>query len=219
MINKYRKIIDTKISRRDLLQEQIADKRLLIAEKETHSEYLTKARWILSEASRITQQRFSGYLESLVTKALTSVFDRPFKFIVDFVMKRNKSECYFYVQDGDKEPEVPKDEMGGGCVDLVSIALRTVLWSLENPRSRNVLILDEPMKFVGKGVLLSRAGKMLKEISHKLGFQLIMVTHETEDLCKIADRVWNVTHNGVHSEVECINIEDKNDFIKQGVCE
>jgi len=203
---KYRRIIDKSMTKRDILREQLQDKYKVIKENENYIESIVTARWVLSEATKLTQQKFSGYLESLVTKALTAVFDRPFRFIVDFQLKRNKSECYFYVQDGDKDPEVPKTEMGGGCLDVISVALRIALWSLQKPRSCDVLILDEPMKFVGKGLLLNNAVKMLKEISHKLGFQLIIVTHEIAALSEIADKTFIVTHNGIHSIVESTNL-------------
>ena len=78
-----------------------------------------------------------------------------------------------------------KDDEGGGLIDVISFALRVVLHSLETPQSRNVLVLDEPLKWTGK--LMSKAGQMIKEISNRLGLQVILVTHEPE-LSEIADR-------------------------------
>ena len=161
-----------------------------------------QAKWVVTEVSRITQSKFKERVETLVTKAITSVFDRPFEFYLSFKKARGTLEIEPRVREGGVT-YVPKDDMGGGIIDLLSSAFRFVLWSIEKRRSRNVFTLDEPMKYVGEGIFLERAGNMLKEISHRLGFQLIIVTHEHE-LANIADRAWEVTHNGTHSEVRQI---------------
>ena len=168
-------------------------------------ENFVKARWVLTEVSKATQIRFKERVESLVTMAIQSVFDRSFKFVLYFEHKRNKLECRPVVMEGDDE-FVPKDDMGGGIIDIISFALRVVLWSLQIPKSRNTLILDEPMKYVGKGVLLDRAGQMLKEISHRLNIQLIVVTHEPQ-LAQAADVVYNVEHIKGRSVVTLIKEE------------
>ncbi len=165
-------------------------------------ENLIKARWILTEVAKETQIRFKAKVESLVTMAIQSVFDRPFKFVLEFERKRNKLECRPVVMEGDSE-YTAKDDLGGGIVDVISFAMRIVLWSLQQPRSRNTIILDEPMKFVGKGELLDRAGQMLKEISHKLGIQLIIVTHEPQ-LAEIGDIAYLVEHKKGKSHVSLI---------------
>lgn len=201
MIKELRTWIEDKKSKRQLLTQQISQKNLLIQEKTVHCDNLTKARWILSEVAKQTQTKFKEYVENLVTMAIRAVYeDRSIRFLLDFEINRNKSEALMRVQEGTKEPYTPEDEMGGGIIDMIGMALRIVLWSIESPRSRNVIIADEPMKNLGHGKLLTRAGNILKEISHKLGFQLILVTHEPE-LVQIADKAWRVTHNGVHSEV------------------
>jgi len=168
-------------------------------------ENLVKARWILTEVAKETQIRFKEKVESLTTMAIQSVFDRPFRFVLEFERKRNKLECRPIVMEGDVE-YVPKDDMGGGIIDVISFALRVVLWSLQKPRSRNTLILDEPMKYVGKGDLLDRAGQMLREVSHSLGIQLILVTHEPQ-LADIADMAYMVEHVKGRSVVKMIKGE------------
>ena len=182
---------------------ELAKDGLLSTEEEYDNH--NKARWVLTEVAKATQERFKERVESLTTMAIQSVFDRPFKFILEFERKRNKLECRPIVMEGDNE-HVPKDDMGGGIIDVISFALRVVLWSLQQPKSRNTLILDEPMKYVGKGDLLDRAGVMLREISHKLGIQLILVTHEPL-LAEIADVAYSVEHKNGKSVVSLIKGE------------
>lgn len=201
----YRELLETKKSEKVLLTKQLVTKKELAISKGQHIENLLKARWTLTEVSRITQQQFAACVQNMVTMAVQAVYGVPFKFLVNFEIKRNKAECQLLVQEGDKEPFVPKDEMGGGLLDVISFALRVVLWSLERPRSNNVLLLDEPLKFLGKGELLNKAAIMLRDVSHKLGLQIIINTHEPE-LLEVADRGWLVSHDGVKSNIEEINV-------------
>ena len=148
----------------------------------------TEARNIVAEASRITQEQFKTLVEELVTSAIQSVFpDRDYRFIMEFVIQNNRPQINLMVQEGDKDPYLPKEEQGGGLLDIISFALRVVLWSLTSPRTRNVLIMDEPFRWTGN--LTEKAASMMKEISDKLGLQIIMVTHD-ERLMETADRSW-----------------------------
>lgn len=198
----YRLKLENKKAKRDFLQATVHDMEMQAQATQEHIDNLAKARWVVTEVGRQTQTKVKAYIEELVTMVIQSVYDDPnMKFILDFELSRNRSEAFLYIKEGDSEPYVPKDEMGGGVIDIVSLALRVVLWSLQKPRSRNVFILDEPFKWLGTGGRLIRGGEILREISHRLGFQLIIVTHEPE-LIEIADRAWGVTREGKISKVE-----------------
>jgi len=200
---RYEKLI----SSRDALVTLADEKQDQLEDRKNQSQNFIKARWVLSKVAEQTQLRFKEKVESLVTMAIQSVFDRNFKFVLVFEQKRNKFECRPVVMENSIE-YTPKDDMGGGIVDVISFALRVVLWNLQKPKSRNILILDEPMKYVGKGDLLDRAGNMLREISHRLGIQLILVTHEPQ-LSEIADIAYLVSHRNGKSEAELIKEEVK----------
>lgn len=185
----------------DVNLEKVVDAKLLVANQ-------IKARWVLTEVAQMTQKKFKSKVESLVTMAIQSVFDRPFQFHLEFERKRNKMECrpiITEVVDGvERVYDDPENDMGGGAMDIISFALRIVLWSLERPPSRNVIILDEPMKNMGK--LITLGGQVLREISHRLGFQLIIITHDDE-LIDIADRSYQVSHDGNKSHVVLVKGE------------
>jgi ABC-type glutathione transport system ATPase component len=199
--------LEDKKSKQQLLLQQIEDKEKQLVRKKLSVEDLIMARWIITEVAIATQKKFKDYIENLVSKAIRAVFEeRSMRFILEFDVLRNKSEAVMKIQEGSNEPYIPKEEMGGSVVDLIGMALRPTLGSLERPSSRKILILDEPMKNLGHGKHLKRAGDIFKAISHKLGYQLIILTHEPE-IIQIADRSWRVTHNGVHSEVTMIKSE------------
>lgn len=197
--------IDALKTKADRLSGELSSVRKQIKEKREERDALIKsielhekARQVINEAAKNTQQFFKAQVETLVTTAIRTVFDRPFEFKLIFEEKRNKIEARPVIKEGENEYD-PKDEMGGGIIDIISFALRVVLWSLQTNRTRNVFILDEPFKWTG--ALMVKAGMMLKELSDKLGIQVIMITHDDE-LMDISDKTWIVRHNGEKSIVK-----------------
>ena len=116
---------------------------------------------------------------------MDAILDDGYTLNMEFVDKRNKIECELsFDSNGDKVQ--PLETSGGGTADVASFALRTASWSLQTPKTRNVMILDEPFKWLDKSKH-ERASLMIKEISQKLGIQFIIVTHE-DKLTEAADR-------------------------------
>ena len=220
MVEKYRRILEQRKGEKRSIENNISQCQKDIESFTIQRDNTIKARWVMSEVAKRTQQRFSTRIEELVTMLLVSVFNRPFHFLVDFVIQRNKPECRLLVYEGPEktreemleEAFVPDEEMGGGSTDVIAFGLRVVLWSMENPRSRNVLILDEPGRFTG--ALVSLFGKMIKTISQELNLQIIMATHE-EALIDIADRSFRVTYDGKISHVEQLGQEKEESEVKE----
>lgn len=186
-INKF---VTERIQKKSLLNGLIADHQRKLSAVQYDYDTLVEVRRVISEAARVTQLQFKGFVETLVTMAIQTVFpEEQYKFVMEFDLKANRSEINLLVQQGEKEPYCPEDEQGGGLLDIISFALRVVMWSLEKPRSRPIFIMDEPFRYCGK--LTPLAGNMAKEVSQKLGMQIIMVTHE-DSLSEIADRCWFV---------------------------
>lgn len=148
-----------------------------------------KAREIVKEVGLKTQQQLSFHISDITSLALEAVFVDPYRLVVDFVERRNKTECdLFFEREGNKTD--PFSAAGGGAVDVATFALRIASWSMEYPRSNNVIILDEPMRFLSVDNQ-EKASLMIKEVSDKLGLQFIIVTHEPT-LATYADKVFEV---------------------------
>jgi DNA repair exonuclease SbcCD ATPase subunit len=208
-LDRYKKL---KVEK-DILNREVSSLKKEIDTLQKDLEDYTKAKWALTEAVRITQERFKNRVESLVTLAIQSVFDRLFKFRLDFLHERGRFSCKPVIIEGSNEYEA-KDDMGGSIVDLISFAFRVVLWSLENPRSRPFFVLDEPMKWLGSGEELLRGGKIIREISHRLGFQILIVTH-LEPLAEIADTAWQVKMIRNRSIVKVLKEPPKKKLVKR----
>jgi len=121
---------------------------------------------------------------------LKSIYGDEYKLVLSFEVKRGKSEAGISVFKGDMELSLD-EETGGGIVDVAALAMRFALWSLMEPRTSPVFVLDEPARFVSKDKL-PLMGDILKELSKKLGVQIIMVSHEDE-LIGIADLAYKVS--------------------------
>ena len=146
-----------------------------------------QAREIIREVGLKTQEQLSFHISDIASLALDSVFDNPYKLEVEFVQRRNKTECdLYFVRDEEKMD--PLSASGGGAVDVTAFALRIASWSMNQPHTRPVIILDEPLRFLSVD-LQERASTMIKEISKKLGLQFIIITHEST-LATYADKVF-----------------------------
>lgn len=200
-LRTYRAKLDVfKSDRRhfELRKEEIIGK--LDQEKQA-VENFAKARWVLSEVARITQQTLQGYIENLATMALQAIFpERDYRLVMELDFKRGRCECLLRVKEGENgEPFVPKDELGGGICDVMAFALRIILWSLSKPRSRAFIILDEPFRFVDRNHV-AKCGDLLAELSRTMGVQFFIVTH-SEELVATGDQVWDVSHDGEKSNL------------------
>ena len=140
-VANLRSFVDQKKGELNRIKKDILDKEDRLLQVKEEVDDLILAKWILSETSNLTKTKVKDYVESLVTMAITSVWDRDYKFLCDFELKRNKPECLLRVQEGDNEPYVPEYDQGGSILDVISYALRVVMWSMANPRTMPVFYL------------------------------------------------------------------------------
>lgn len=198
-LQQYRTELERNRGKREQIENSIntqKSKLRLLTRELTHIE---QAQTILQTVARMTQEELEYHISDVVSLALSVVFDEPYELKLDFEIRRGKTEAdIWFVRNGEKIH--PLSASGGGAVDVASFALRVALWSLSAKQHRNVLILDEPFKFLSSN-LQARAGEMLKQISKKLGLQIIMVSH-IPDLIESADRTFDVMIKNGISEVK-----------------
>lgn len=198
-ISDLRKFVTTKQGERNQIQANIKEteqrKQQLEKELKAHEE----AREIIRQTGLKTQETLAFHISDITTLALQAVFEDPYTLDVEFVQRRNKTECDLLFSRNEQQVD-PMDASGGGAVDVASFALRVASWAMERPRSRAVIILDEPMRFLSQD-LQQKASEMLKQLSDKLGLQFIIVTHEQE-MANEADKIFHVTNKKGVSYVE-----------------
>jgi DNA repair ATPase RecN len=192
------------VGQRDMLRKQLADKESLLLAQECHLERCLKARIILQTVAEQTQKKIEHHISILVTMALAAVFPDPYTFLIRFVIRREKTEAdLIFVKNGNEGS--PMDVSGGGPLDVASFALRTATWAIKP--TRNILILDEPFKYVSRD-LQSKCSEMIKYLSSKMNIQMLLVSHIPE-IIDSADTVFKVSQTSGVSMVEKVQITDK----------
>jgi DNA repair exonuclease SbcCD ATPase subunit len=194
-IQQYRNKLERQKGKKEQIEKSISNLQHEIREKQRDLHRHEQAREIVKTVGLSTQQQLQFHISNITSLALESVFDDPYKLQVEFIQKHNKTECELrFVRDDMKIK--PLDASGFGAVDVAAFALRIASWSMQNPHSRNVMILDEPFKHLKGEQTNLRLLDMIKEISKKLNLQIIMISDERvnrEDIEEKADKVFEVT--------------------------
>ncbi len=174
-----------------LIEKNAQKHRDKLKEHEKEKEAAQEAKTILQVAAKETQKNIELHFSSLISKALHIVFNDTYIFKPEFIERRNKTECDFWLVNGENKLR-PRFSVGGGVLDIISFASRISYWKLENKfkRTSPVIILDEPFRNLSRS-LHPRAADTLKYISEKLGIQMIIVTHSPE-IVDQADKVFHL---------------------------
>ena len=186
--------------KKKILEANKADIKKSIVEVGNNLIMLEEVRNILASVGKATQNQVMGYIESLSTLMLQTIYGKQYRLDISFDVKHNKSEACLKVYKGEIELSLKDDETGGGVIDIVALAMRLAMWSLSSPRTSPVFLMDEPLKNLSKDKL-PLVGEVLRELSEKMNMQIIMVSHEDE-LIQIADKAYRVVLEGETSRVE-----------------
>ena len=195
-LTEWRQYVDKNVALRERVTEQHKDAVHSLASNKTLFALTEEARELLIAATSATQEQVKEFIEEMVSLALQSVFGSEYWFTLESHSKRGQPEMEPIIL-WKQERLSPKGEVGGGVVDVVSFALRLVLWVLSSDRSAPVFILDEPFKFLSKDKT-DAAASMIRGIADLLGVQIIMVSHDL-GLIDTAAKSWTVRRdpNGV----------------------
>jgi len=174
--SNFRAKIEQLKGKRDQVIKSIKDSKERMLEAKKYNRKLERAREIIKQVGLKTQDQLSYNISEITTMALSAVMIDPYDLELAFVERRNKTECdIFFSRRG---AEIEPFDGGGGPLDIAAFALRVASWSMQNPRSQNTLILDEPFKHLKGEAANKRMLEMVSEVSKKLGLQVIMVSDE-----------------------------------------
>lgn len=123
------------------------------------------------------QNNIKDKIVSIVQKALDATFPGLY-FDMEFVTRRDKTECDLICMDAQGNRQSILDGLGGGAKDIISFALRVAVWSLDKTAAK-VILLDESFKFLSAEKKQAGAD-LLDVLSRDLGIQFIIVSHIPE---------------------------------------
>jgi len=199
-LKQFRNKIQREQGALDTYLTSIKDNKRDVKRKKLETIRLDKAAEIIKQVGLKTQQEFEVHISDLVSSAIASVFpDDPYQFKVIFVERRGRTECDLMLER-DGELIDPLTGAGGGVIDIAVLALRLASINMQRGKLRPLLLLDEPFKMLSVD-LQNRAGRMIKELSDKMGVQIIMVSHAHEAV-EFADKVFQVSIKDGESQVK-----------------
>lgn len=205
-MNNYRERFVYAKSKWHILNSDLQKKQKRFEELDKlHTNLLTAKNLVLALIAQ-TQAVIKERMGHLVTLAVQSVFDDSYSFTLKDNAKKSEFRPVVLLNG---EEYVPKDDLGAGMVPILDFAIRIVLMKMEVPRKRPILFMDEPTRgALGEdGDYLDKAINMYKEISEKLGFQLIVTTHSGL-ITRVAKTLYHFTKKNGISEVKQIRRGD-----------
>jgi DNA repair exonuclease SbcCD ATPase subunit len=149
----------------------------------TETEEVLKSISVCQEVAKEVQSQLSVKIDSIVNLALATCFGDEYTFKLNYVSARGKTEVEFLLLQNGKEID-PKEQNGGGLVDVLCFALRIAIFNISH--TDNIMIFDEPFKFVSKG-LRDKVAELVHTLSDRIGIQIIEVTH-VEELMDNSDK-------------------------------
>lgn len=181
------------------LEEQ---KKTLLAQEEV----LAKAQVVLQRLEDTWRGRYEVALAALGSQGLNAVFtDATYELLLESSIKRGVSNLdIVLVKDGQRVRL--KGGSGGSVVQVLSYLLRHLTTTSHHPALRRLEALDEPFSMVAAEQRPALCA-LIKEITQRLGFQLLFSSHEDE-LLDAADMAYLV-HPGGRMEQLKSNQEER----------
>lgn len=150
---------------------------------------------LLTQTSNKAREIAKVKLEKIVTNALKFIYEDDIEFIIELDTQRGIPSCEFYVKTftrGEMTVQRPQDACGGGFVDIISAALRFAYFkALKSPALANVMIFDEPGKQIDEYANV-KFPQFVKDLGDTFKTQTIMVTHNTNNVINVSDKVFMV---------------------------
>ena len=164
---------------------------------ERRAEGFKKARAIIQKVAQETQRNLEYHISDPVTASIRAVLPDKINFIARIEIRRGKTECDLLFEEFGEEYK-PLKGSGYGAVNIACFTERICFWSLA--KNRPTFILDEPFRDVSPNFQY-KVSQMVKELSEKLGIQIIMVSH-AEDINLAADKTFAVEKSGKITQVK-----------------
>lgn len=182
-LEEFSQALTKKQGELDYLQKHYDSLELRLKQTLKEQTRVVESRSIIQRAVFMTQERLKYKISSVVTQALATIFDDPYEFKVEFVERRNATECDLLFSRGGEDYD-PLESAGHGAADVASFTLRISYWLLS--ATAPLIILDEPFRHLSED-LQPAAAYIIKTLAKEFDLQFIIVSHE-EEITNCADR-------------------------------
>ena len=142
-----------------------------------------EAQRILQAVAQSIQQLAHQQIAKIVTRCLQAIWpDDAYKFRIEFVRARGKTEARLLFCRGDLVLEDPLNEASGGMIQVAAFALQVADLMISQPAHQKVLLLDEPFAGIHADCA-ERVKEMLLTLTKEMGMQVVLSTHNSELQC------------------------------------
>lgn len=154
--------------------EQIKQEKRELLQAKHELAVSSKVLEIIQAVSKGMQFKTKIHISGIVTKCLKTIFgDDTYEFDIEFKERANKTTAEIvFTKDGEQFD--PKDEMGGGILEVAAFALRLSAIILSQPTIRRIMILDEPFKNIRGEEYRSRVKDLIMSLADELNVQFII---------------------------------------------
>jgi len=172
----YRKQVNKLLMQYQMVYEQFKQEQSNVETTKQKALDIIEAQTIVQLIAQTLQQRANEKISKIVTRCLNTVFLDPYDFYIQFEAKRGKTETTMKFNRDGVELDDPLNEVGGGVIDVTTLALRLARILLSKPTRRRIVILDEPFKNIRGEDNKEKTREMLLELAKELGFQFVINT-------------------------------------------
>jgi hypothetical protein len=139
-------------------------------------------------------------VERNLTYALSEILGQELRVVTQSEVKKGKMQVTFGIERGG-HPEDILAGQGGSVCNVISVGLRLIALSqLDERQHRRFLVLDEQDCWL-RPDLVPQLMAIIYTIAHKLGFQVLVISHHSVDLFRQhADRVYRMVPAAKGSE-------------------
>lgn len=180
MLTDIRRRLDVLLFERNAMELRVKEEETALAKAAKTVENALEAQQLVQQIAEETQASAHKQISSVVTKCLETVFgSEAYEFAIKFVQKRGKTEAIpTFIRDG-LVIEDPKNELGGGIIDVAAFALRLAELVLTQPKRRRFIAADEIFRFVSREYRPA-VKELLLMLCQEMELQILLVTHSPE---------------------------------------
>ena len=175
-INEIKSIIDKNLFLKDSYNKKKKDILNDIETINSNNKTLLELKEFLTSISANYRDQLCSVFTSLVSEALTSIFDRDIRFKINLYSYRNEPAVDITVIENGLEVD-PQKSCGGGLNDIISFVIKIIFIYLK--KTSKILILDEPLKFLSRDYI-EQSSNFIRDISKRMEIQIIIVSHKPD---------------------------------------
>ena len=189
-INQLKSIVEKNTFLKDSLENKKEKIQRDIKNINDENIILLELKEFLLTVSANYRDQLCNLFTSLVTEALSSIFERDIKFQINLYSYRNEPAIDISVIENNLEVD-PQKSCGGGLNDIISFVIKIIFIHLK--KSSKIIILDEPLKFLSRDYI-EQSSNFIRDISKRMNIQIILVSHKP-DLEVSCDKLINIEKN------------------------